>query len=180
MYSSIIRHICLNIFCYFFDKHWFWRMLCRHQCSLVEAATQTFLYGLAWTLSHVAFQRRIAVIGMQLNSTWIQIELTKKWSDYLWEILLEEVVLTMHSGIAVSNAILFLVCKSNHFQLTHRHSKHSVFFQCFASCGVSLPLCVNSVQSYHESHFFICIKFNDLLSFPYKKVDVCYKSAFDA
>ena len=102
---------------------------------------------LAWAFSHIAFQGRIVVIGMQLNLTWIQIELTKKWSDYLWAILLEEVVLTMHSGIAVSHAILFLVCKSNHFQLTHRHSKHSVFFQCFASCGVSLPLCVNSVQS---------------------------------
>merc|ERR1719313_2948873 len=61
--SYLFKH-----FCYFFDKHWFWRMLCRHQCSLVEAATQTFLYGLAWTLSHVAFQGRIAVIGMQLNS----------------------------------------------------------------------------------------------------------------
>jgi len=152
----------------------------RHSCLLVESATHSFLCGLAWALSHIAFQGRIVAIGMQLNSIWIQIELTKKWSDNLWAILLEEVVLTMHSGIAVSYAILFLVCKSNHFQLTHRHSKHSVFFQCFASCGVSLPLCVNSVQSYHESHFFICIKFNDLVSFLYKKVDVCYKSAFDA
>jgi hypothetical protein len=78
MYSSRICHICLNIFCFFFDKRWFWRMLCLHQCSLVEAATQSFLYGLAWTLSHVAFQGRIAVIGMQLNSALIQFELTMK------------------------------------------------------------------------------------------------------
>jgi len=115
-------------------------------------------------------------VEFNLNSNWINEEV--KWlfvSNFAGRSSL-----TMHSGIAVSYAILFLVCKSNHFQLTHRHSKHSVFFQCFASCGVSLPLCVNSVQSYHESHFFICIKFNDLVSFPYKNVDVCYKSAFDA
>jgi hypothetical protein len=30
--------------------------------------TQRFLYGLAWPPSHVAFQGRIAVIGMQLIS----------------------------------------------------------------------------------------------------------------
>jgi len=42
--------------------------------------TKSFLYGLAWALSHVAFQGRIVLIGMQLNSTLIQFELMKKWS----------------------------------------------------------------------------------------------------
>jgi len=104
-------------------KHIFWRIFCWLTLVLMQVVSAlVFIAGSGhrafclvlhghFRMSH--FQGRIAVIGMQLNSTWIQLELTKKWSDNLWSVLVETFFDIAHLVLLYLNsyAILLLCVK---------------------------------------------------------------------
>jgi hypothetical protein len=114
-------------------------------------------------MSH--FQGRIVVIGMQLNSSWNQLELTKKWSDNLWSVLVETFLWHCTSGIVVSCAIL-LWCVNAAISSSNIVAQNTA---CSFSGSLHVAFHCRCVPLPWIPIFLAASKFTDFFSFPCKK-----------